>query len=341
MMNNALNRFDDLRQNDRDLWIDEREAFLADGVVLIKNVLSNDEIELLRRAVDDQFAKRKQSHSGYDLQQMAEQFFLRKEEINSASATRFDLRRLHLAVANDPEAKPLFEEDPDQFEGDRSFLYEAAGWRQYPEIRRVAFDSCLPEICAALTRAAYVNFWEDTTFVKTPGATLRTPFHQDATYFQIVGQKSCVAWIPLDPATEENGALEYVIGSHRWNKEFAPNAFMSQTPLPDSPYERLPDIEHRRNEFNIRTIEAAPGDVIVHDLRTIHGARGNCTRDQLRRAISFRYCGDDVRYFNKPGALKQPWIQTPPVNDTPLYTANYPRVWPRPFPGALISKLYD
>jgi ectoine hydroxylase-related dioxygenase (phytanoyl-CoA dioxygenase family) len=148
-------------------------------------------------------------------------------------------------------------------------------------------------------------------------------------------------WIALDDVDEKNGALEYVIGSHRWGKEYAPSVFVSQTPLPDSPYPRLPDIESRRNEFDIRSICAKPGDIIVHDVLTVHGARGNCTNDRFRRGISFRYCGDDIRYFDKPGAIKQPWIRDQLRDGAPLYSRDYPRVWPLPFPGAEISRLYD
>lgn len=184
-------------------------------------------------------------------------------------------------------------------------------------------------MCAGLMQSAYVNFWEDTTFVKTPGATLRTPFHQDYTYFQISGRKCCVAWIPLDETTPENGALEYVVGSHLWGREFAPSVFVSQTPLPDSPHERLPDIEAARDKYEIRMICAKPGDAIVHDVMTVHGAAGNRTVDKLRRGISFRYCGDDIRYFDKPGAIPQPWIGRKLADGERLNSADYPLVWPR------------
>lgn len=147
--------------------------------------------------------------------------------------------------------------------------------------------------------------------------------------------------MPLDIADEETGAIEYVRGSHRWGKEFAPNVFFAQTPFSDSDAESLPDIEGNREKYDIVRIDANPGDVIIHHVLTVHGAGGNCSLDRMRRGISFRYCGDDIRYHNRPGAIPQPWIQEQAVEGEPLNSVDYPRVWPRPFPSAKLSRLFD
>lgn len=319
---------------------DDLEAYERDGVVHLRDVLTEEEVLLLRTAVDRQFSGRKRSKTAYDFQALASQLWRNGGKLQSHCATRFDLERLSAIVKSDSRARPLFDAGAGQEAGEGVFFYEAAGWRIHPEIRQVALDSRLPEISAILLDSEYVNFWEDTTFVKTPGATLRTPFHQDYTYFQISGAKCCVAWIPLDETTPENGALEYVVGSHKWGLQFAPSVFVSQTPLPESPYQRLPDIERQPEEYDIKMICAKPGDVVIHNVMTVHGSRGNRTSDSLRRGISFRYCGDDVRYLEKPGAMKQPWIRDRLKDGDILYTIDYPRVWPRPFPGAQLSKLY-
>lgn len=315
------------------------DAFRADGVVHLRGVLARREVNLLRRAVDDQFRNRLASQTGYDFQALAEQYWKGARALDAGAATRFDMQKLLAAVDADPDARPLFDGADDGSSGG-AFFYEAAGWRRYAEIREVALDSRLPEVCARLTDSAYVNFWEDTTFLKTPGATLRTPFHQDYPYFHIAGRKCCVTWIPLDATDRENGAMEYVIGSHRWGKEFSPSVFIAQTPIPGAVNERLDDIEAHPARYHIRSIAAEPGDVIIHDVMTVHGSPGNLTADRPRRGVSFRYCGDDIRYCSKPGALAQPWVSETPGEGEPLYSRYYPRVWPRPFPGAKLSLLY-
>lgn len=62
----------------------------------------------------------------------------------------------------------------------------------------------------------------------------------------------------------------------------------------DSPYDKVPDIEANPQNYDIISFDVEPGDVIIHHVLTIHGARGNQSTDKMRRAISFRYCGDNV-----------------------------------------------
>jgi ectoine hydroxylase-related dioxygenase (phytanoyl-CoA dioxygenase family) len=317
----------------------EMDAFKRDGVIHMRGVLTRRDVELLRRAVDDQFQNRETAANAYDFQDLAEQYWSGKKKLDGGAATRFNLDRMAAAIDGDFSARGLFDGPASTTEG--SFFYEAAGWRRYPEIREVALDSDLAEISALLLDSEFVNFWEDTTFVKTPGANLRTPFHQDFTYFQITGKKCCIAWIPLDQTDRENGAMEYVIGSHKWSKEFAPSVFIAQTTIPGSTGEKLPDIEAFRENYDIRTISASPGDVIFHDVMTVHGSSGNISTNRMRRGVSFRYCGDDVRYWAKPGAVPQPWVRDKITDGDALYSIYYPRVWPRPFPGARLSLLYS
>ena len=47
--------------------------------------------------------------------------------------------------------------------------------------------------------------------------------------------------------------------------------------------------------------------MVVHHARTIHGAPGNASSTRRRRAVSVRYCGDDVRFHRRPGAPLKPW----------------------------------
>lgn len=324
---------------DRFVSPDTLAAYERDGFVKIEGALCEAEIDLLRQAVDRQIAAADKSPTAYDFQHIAEQVWRKTDSIDAKSATRFDMSRFKRLIDADIDARALFDKAAAGAPQGR-FIYEAAGWRRYPEICKVAMDSALPEISAALLRSTYINFWEDTTFVKTPGATQRTAFHQDYTYFQITGRKCCIAWIALDPVDETNGALEYLPGSHRWGREFAPNLLVSQTTISDSAGERLPDIEANRDAYEIRRVDAKPGDVIFHDVMAVHGSSGNKSVDRMRRGVSFRYCGDDIRYSDKPGAIAQPWVKNKPPDGAPLYSPDYPRIWPRPYPGAPISSLF-
>lgn len=314
--------------------------YRRDGFLHLRNVLDPNDVKALQGAIGSQVESLETTTTGYDFESLANQLWSGSDGIESGQAARFELELYRHLIETDEEARPIRDNTNCGLDEDGMFFYDAAGWRKFVAIRDVAFDSGIPNICAKLLDTKYLNFWEDTTFVKAPNTPQRTTFHQDYTYFQIKGAKCCIVWIPLDPATRKTGAMQYVRGSHLWNKTFAPNMFITQTPLLDAQDPKLPDIEAHPEDYDIVTIEADPGDIIIHDVFTVHGSGGNLSHDQTRRAMSFRYCGDDIRYFDRPGAIPQPYIANPLPEGSPLYSKDYPLVWPKPAPDVKIAPLF-
>ena len=179
-------------------------------------------------------------------------------------------------------------------------------WTRQREFRDFAFDSPLPIIVSDLLRSKKINLYEDSVLVKEPGTREKTAFHQDMAYFHLDGDRVCTSWVPLDPVTRETGAVQFVKGSHRWVRTFRPNMFVTTTSLPDTDGEDVPDYFRDRDQWDIAHWDTEPGDITVHHARTIHGADGNASSIQRRRAISVRYCGDDVVYKFKRGAPRKP-----------------------------------
>ena len=317
---------------------DDCRRFDSDGVVCLRSVLTAAEVGQLRRAVERQIAGLHHSRTGYDFESLARQVWTPGRGVDTGAADRFDMARMKEMVHADPLAQPLQEEVTADAGG--LFFYDVAAWKHDLGVREVAFDSALPEIAGHLMQAAYVNFWEDTTFVKAPGTRQKTAFHQDLAYFQIEGDQCVVIWIPLDPADLRNGVMQYVRGSHRWGETFAPNVFISQTPFAASKEKRCPDIEGARGDFDIISFDVEPGDVIIHHVKTVHGAGGNPS-DRWRRAVSLRYCGDQVRYRDRPGAIPQVGVTHGLKDGDRLLAADYPLVWPKPWPGLRLAGLYS
>jgi ectoine hydroxylase-related dioxygenase (phytanoyl-CoA dioxygenase family) len=258
--------------------------------------------------------------------------------VETGAANRFDMQAMTEMVRGDAAARPLMEESCANEEG--LIFYDVAAWRWDSGVRKVAFDSALPGIAAELLGANYLNFWEDTTFVKAPHTRQRTAFHQDLAYFQIEGEQCAIVWIPLDPVSCKNGTMQYVRGSQKWGETYAPNVFISQTPMTSSPDKRCPDIEACPGKYDIVSFDARPGDVIIHHVMTVHGAGGNPS-DKWRRAVSFRYCGDMVRYLDRPGAIRQVGLSSHLRDGDRLFSKNYPIVWPKPWPGFSLSEAYE
>lgn len=319
---------------------DQYKAFNRDGFLRLRNVLTPEIIQSLRATVNTQLSEWGTSPSAYDFQDLARQMWRGDTQFTVNGATRFDMNFFHAAVTDDETARPFYDQPVSQRVPKGKFFYDAAGWRRFASIREVAMDTELPEIAASLLDSTYIHFWEDTTFIKTAGATQRTVFHQDKAYFQISGNKCCIVWIPIDTADEETGSIEYVRGSHNWGRVYAPNVFFTQTPFPHSDAPKLPDIEGNRYEYDIVRVDAEPGDVVIHHVLTVHGAGGNRSTNRDRRAISLRYCGDDIRYFDRPGAIPQIGLKGSHNDGDDLYSCDYPLVFPRPFPGAKLSRLY-
>ena len=306
------------------------KAYERDGVVHLKGVLKSDEIQALRNAVHQQITNKEASLSAYDFEEMQRQAFSGDvSDIDLGRSERFDIDLLKFIVETDPDARPIRDDLPFKNNMVGSFFHDAAGWRHYPEIKQVACDSDLPDIVTQLMKTEYTHFWEDTTFVKAPNTPQRTVFHQDWSYFQIEGEKCCIVWIPLDEVDAENGRMEYIGGSHKTGDIYAPNIFFAQSASPVSPYKKLPDIEGNRDQHNILAFDCIPGDVVIHHVMTVHGSGGNLSSNRQRRAVSFRYCGDDIRYFDKPGAIEQQYLTGQLQNGERLYGEDYPLVWPK------------
>ncbi|WP_439619550.1 phytanoyl-CoA dioxygenase family protein [Hyphomonas sp.] len=316
----------------------QQAAFSRDGVVCLRKVLAPREIDHLRQAVARQTDGLRASPTGYDFEALSRQVWDADRPIDTGAADRFDMDRMKALVRSDVEARPLREEDPSDEMG--LFFYDVAAWKHDRGVREVAFDSALPEIVSTLLDARYLNFWEDTTFVKAPHTRQKTAFHQDLAYFQIEGEQCVIVWIPLDPAGLENGVTQYVRRSHLWGQTFAPNVFVSQTPISTSTEIRCPDIEAAPELYDIVSFDVEPGDVIIHDVRTVHGAGGNRS-DTWRRAMSFRYCGDRIRYRDRPGAIPQAGVAHDLRDGDRLFSADYPVVWPKPWPGFRLAEAFD
>ena len=93
-------------------------------------------------------------------------------------------------------------------------------WRIAPSFHDVAFlDSiCLP--ACQLLQGRPVRFWHDQAFVKPAGDGAVVQWHQDYSYWDRTGPRAhLTVHIALDDQTDENGALHYVPGSHRWTRD--------------------------------------------------------------------------------------------------------------------------
>jgi len=310
----------------RPITKDEIAQYHISGVVLLRGILDLATVNNLRRSIDEAVSTMEQSPAGYNLSQLTTAIEdYDRQTLKEKSEGQYNVSAIAEHILS--TGKPFLKDE--KAGGKGSFLLDTGIASRIRDFRRFTLRGPGPEITAALLGGEQVNFFGDQIFVKEPGTATKTAFHQDATYFEIDGDQCCVLWVPVDPVTMENGTMMYWRGSHKDGKLYQPNVFISQAPLPGAQGEPLPDIENNLDKYDIVHFDVEPGDVIVHHYRTVHGAGGNHSRYQVRRAASLRYCGDDIRFQTRPWAPKQLHHTTRLNDGDPLSGPDFPVVWRR------------
>jgi ectoine hydroxylase-related dioxygenase (phytanoyl-CoA dioxygenase family) len=203
-------------------------------------------------------------------------------------------------------------------------------WENDPDFRAICLDSHLPELASRFFGSRKVNLLYDQLFVKEPGTENRTRWHNDQPYWAMRGWQVLSFWLALDPVTKESGAMEFVRGSHKWDRWFQPekfgdtNANSGYERNPD--YEPIPDIEETRAEYDIVSWDLEPGDAYVFHGLTVHGAGGNLHRSNRRRGYTVRYTGDDVTYDTRPGPNEH-LKSAAHADGDPLDSDRFPVAW--------------
>lgn len=179
-------------------------------------------------------------------------------------------------------------------------FYDSQVWREIEQYRDFALESPMGELAGRLMGSSVSNFFFDAIFCRTPGARFRTPFHQDEPYWSVEGFDCASCWMPLVPV-EHRSSLEFVRGSHRWNRRYRQTNFGALTGdlrdqvAFDDGAEPFPDVDNHPEDFDLVSWEMEPGDVAVFNARIIHGGGGRLAPDRALRVFNTQWLGDDVR----------------------------------------------
>lgn len=206
--------------------------------------------------------------------------------------------------------------------------------RRLPAFRDFVTRSPIGEIVATAMQSSKANFFYDVLWIKEPGASKPSAWHQDQPYHTVDGRQVCVVWTPLDVIGPDQ-SMKFIRGSHRWNRWFAPiwfddsyGAFDYDYSKADRRFEKTPDFDAEADRHEILTWEMEPGDCLVFHGLTVHGAPGNLRRDRRRRALSTTWLGDDAVYAERPGEVIIRSDRYGLKPGDPMDCAYCPRVWP-------------
>ena len=186
------------------------------------------------------------------------------------------------------------------------FFDDYCNWTRIPEFEDVVRNSPAASIAVAAMQSDTAQFFHDHVLVKEPGTPKPTPWHQDAPYYFVEGQQTVSMWIPLDPVRD--ASLRLIAGSHRWPGLVRPVSWADDSDFyhGDQTWIPVPDPDQNPDDGDVLEWQMEPGDAVLFDFRTVHGARGN-TGLTRRRALSLRWVGDDSRYVERPGNTSPPF----------------------------------
>lgn len=168
-------------------------------------------------------------------------------------------------------------------------LFHALGhWRITPGFHDLLWNPAFTLAASRLLEGA-TRFWHDQLFCKPARHGGVVAWHQDYSYWtRSVPMRHLTCWIALDDATADNGCLQYVPGSHRWDllpiTGLAGDMNAIQTVL--SPEQKA--------EFKPVAIELARGQCSFHHPLLVHGSYENRT-DRPRRAAVLNVFRDGTR----------------------------------------------
>lgn len=210
-------------------------------------------------------------------------------------------------------------------DGRSPFFQDYVVWNQFDGYRALVRDSPMAKMAAELMGSRTARIFHDHILVKEPGNSVVTPWHQDQPYYLVEGQQSVSFWVPLDAVPRER-TIEYVAGSHRWNKTFRPQRFDGTPLFENDPQEAVPDIDAMRDELEILGWAVEPGDAVAFNFRTLHGAPANASPER-RRVISLRWVGDDAVFADRPGVTSPPFPDLQFTPGAPFEGDEFPVVY--------------
>jgi ectoine hydroxylase-related dioxygenase (phytanoyl-CoA dioxygenase family) len=302
----------------------ERVHFWEKGFLKLPQLLSSQDVSLLRGAMRTALQTFDQSPNSYNVTAAADSFW-NDEAVTDQGSTQHDLSALATAIRSSDLPRLVDQKGEGAPRG--NFLLDTSVWRRVPALAEFAIRSKLAGLSAELLKASQIRYYDDQLFVKEPGAVDRAAFHQDVPYFHLDGDCGCVFWIPLDSVKTGGGRIGYIPGSHRWQKMYKANVFVSELAFPGAEGLEMPRIDANPEAFGVQYIEAEPGDVIVHHFLTVHGSEGNRS-NRPRSAFSLRYCDANIRFRHRPGAPAQPLHKAGMNDGDALDDAIHPLVWP-------------
>ena len=172
-----------------------------------------------------------------------------------------------------------------------------------------------------------VQFWHDQLFAKPPHHGGGVAWHQDYSYWtRTEPMQHLTVHIALDDQTEENGAIQFIPGSHRWHR--IEDGKEVPLPITDTDFKNMDSIQDILTDDEKKQFQPLPGllkkgHASFHHPLMVHGSFGNRT-SAPRRAAVVNYFAEGTR-SNTDQPLLRGTVIIPPGE--PLKSRFFPLVF--------------
>ncbi|MBL6686642.1 MAG: phytanoyl-CoA dioxygenase family protein [Pseudomonadales bacterium] len=180
--------------------------------------------------------------------------------------------------------------------------------------QRFVFEPALVDLCLDLIGGDVRLYWDQLVY-KKPETPVEFPWHQDNGYTYVRPENYLTCWVPLSPATIDNGCPWVVSGIHQKGT--------LEHWVTDLGYQCLTEAD----EANLGSvpIEADIGDVVVFSSLTPHRTGPNLT-DNIRKAYIVQYAPDGAVMY--PRQTDQALFQIDPDRHFPVCVEGQPAPCP-------------
>ncbi|HEY3284213.1 MAG TPA: phytanoyl-CoA dioxygenase family protein [Armatimonadota bacterium] len=191
-------------------------------------------------------------------------------------------------------------------ESDKVVVQVVNAWQADDRFYSHLFNPIITQAVARLCGCHTLRVWHDQVQYKPPIVGTATGWHQDYPAWPVLEPADLVScWVALDDATQENGCMSMVPGSHRWG---------AHGPLASGP-EFMPSYDQALlppgAEVRVVPCEVKAGCALFHHCLTWHGSPPNPS-PKPRRAIAVHYMPGYTRYQPKGGHLVEHHIEVAP-----------------------------